>query len=62
MASPAYRVQRTTRASRAGLVLAVLALLALITLPRWGDPASMRRLVEFITLLVLAQMWNLPAG
>jgi branched-chain amino acid transport system permease protein len=62
MAAPAYRVQRTTRASRAGLVLAILGLLALVTLPRWGDPASMRRLVEFIALLVLAQMWNLLAG
>jgi branched-chain amino acid transport system permease protein len=62
MATLPYRVERTTRASRAGLVVAVLALLALITLPRWGDPASMRRLVEFIALLVLAQMWNLLAG
>jgi branched-chain amino acid transport system permease protein len=62
MAAPAYRVQRTTRASRVGLGVAILALPALITLPAWGDPASMRRLVEFIALLVLAHMWNLLAG
>jgi branched-chain amino acid transport system permease protein len=57
-----FHVQRTTRASRLGLVASVLALAALVTLPLWGDPAGMRRLVEFITLLVLAQMWNLLAG
>ncbi|MFI5076869.1 MAG: branched-chain amino acid ABC transporter permease [Vicinamibacteria bacterium] len=62
MATHAYRVQRTTRASRVGLGVAILALPALITLPAWGDPASMRRLVEFIALLVLAHMWNLLAG
>ena len=62
MAAHAYRVQRTTRASRVGLGVVILALPALITLPAWGDPASMRRLVEFIALLVLAHMWNLLAG
>ena len=56
------RIERTTRASRAGLVVAALALPALVTLPRWGDPSTMRILVEFIALLVLAQMWNLLAG
>jgi branched-chain amino acid transport system permease protein len=62
MAPRPFRVQRTTRASRLGLGGAALALVALITLPLWGDPAGMRRLVELITLLVLAQMWNLLAG
>ena len=37
-------------------------LLGLVSLPAWGDPSTMRMLVEFITLLVLAQMWNLLAG
>jgi branched-chain amino acid transport system permease protein len=41
----------------AGAVLAVLA-----SLPVWSDAATMRLLVEFIALLVLAQMWNLLAG
>jgi branched-chain amino acid transport system permease protein len=58
----AVRIERTTRASRAGLGLAAVVLLALVTLPRWGDPSTMRILVEFIALLVLAQMWNLLAG
>jgi branched-chain amino acid transport system permease protein len=43
-------------------VVAALALLVLVTLPRWGDASTMRILVEFIALLVLAQMWNLLAG
>ena len=62
MPPPSLSVERSTGASRVGLVLAVVVLVALVTLPRWGDPASMRRLVEFIGLLVLAQMWNLLAG
>src|SRR4030095_3722429 len=56
------RVERTTPASRAGLVVGAGGLLALVAPPRWGDPSTMRILVEFIALLVLAQMWNLLAG
>ncbi|HEU4440374.1 MAG TPA: branched-chain amino acid ABC transporter permease [Methylomirabilota bacterium] len=62
MGATAVRIERTTRASRAGLLAAVLALLVLASLPAWGDPSMMRILVEFIALLVLAQMWNLLAG
>jgi branched-chain amino acid transport system permease protein len=40
--------------------VALLAVLA--SLPAWSDAAVMRILVEFIALLVLAQMWNLLAG
>ena len=56
------RVERTTSASRVGAVGAALVLLVLASLPVWGDPSTMRILVEFIALLVLAQMWNLLAG
>ena len=62
MTAPAFTVERTTTASRVGAVLAVIALAALVTLPRWGDASLMRSLIEFIALLVLAQMWNLLAG
>ena len=55
-------VERTTHASRVGLAGGLVVLVALLTLPWWSDPASMRRLVEFTGLLVLAQMWNLLAG
>lgn len=40
-----------------GFVIAVL-----LTVPLWGSSGLMRTLVEFITLLALAQMWNLLAG
>jgi branched-chain amino acid transport system permease protein len=62
MPPAAITVDRTTRASRIGFGGAVVVLAALVTLPLWGDPALMRRLVEFIALLVLGQMWNLLAG
>ena len=62
MGPAAVRIERTTRASRIGLVGAALVLIALVSLPAWGDPSTMRILVEFIALLVLAQMWNLLAG
>lgn len=40
-----------------------LALLAgLLSLPGWGDVGVQRLLIEFFTLLALAQMWNLLAG
>jgi len=62
MRPTAVRIERTTRASRIGAVGAALVLVGLIGLPAWGDPSTMRILVEFIALLVLAQMWNLLAG
>jgi branched-chain amino acid transport system permease protein len=56
-------IERTNAAGgRARLVGGAVALLALGSLPAWGDPSTMRMLVEFIALLVLAQMWNLLAG
>jgi branched-chain amino acid transport system permease protein len=51
-----------TRASRLGAVAAVLAVVALGALPWTGDAGLMRAVIEFIALLVLAQMWNLLAG
>jgi branched-chain amino acid transport system permease protein len=62
VASPSIHVERTTRASRVGTVAAATGLAALAGLPFWGDASTLRILVEFIALLVLAQMWNLLAG
>ena len=62
MSPTALRIERTTRASRLGAVMAALVLIVLLSLPAWGSPSAMRILVEFIALLVLAQMWNLLAG
>ncbi len=55
-------VERTTPASRAGAVVGALVIVALIALPWTSDAGVMRVIVEFIALLVLAQMWNLLAG
>jgi len=55
-------VERTTRASRAGAGAAVLLVAGLAVLPWAGDAGLMRVVIEFIALLVLAQMWNLLAG
>jgi branched-chain amino acid transport system permease protein len=41
-----------------GLVL----LLGFISLPAWGTSGTMKLMVEFFTLLAMAQMWNLLAG
>jgi branched-chain amino acid transport system permease protein len=39
-----------------------LALVVLIAVPLTGDSALMRTLIEFFSLLALAQLWNLLAG
>jgi branched-chain amino acid transport system permease protein len=62
METAGVRIERASPAGRAGLVVGAVALLGLASLPAWGDPSTMRILVEFIALLVLAQMWNLLAG
>src|SRR5207244_5744945 len=59
---PAFAVARSTLASRIGAVVGAVLLVALATLPLWGNASLMRMLIEFISLLVLAQMWNLLAG
>lgn len=44
-----------------GAVL-LLALLALILVPFWADRGTQRLLVEILTFMALAQLWNLLAG
>jgi branched-chain amino acid transport system permease protein len=44
------------------VAVGVVLLAVLASLPAWSNAAVMRILVEFIALLVLAQMWNLLAG
>jgi branched-chain amino acid transport system permease protein len=57
-----YRVERWTITSRAAFVVGLVALVAFVTLPAWGTAGMMRLLVELLTLLAMAQMWNLLAG
>jgi branched-chain amino acid transport system permease protein len=49
-----------TTAVAAAALMCVLA--AFATVPWWASQSRMRDLVEFFTLLALAQMWNLLAG
>jgi branched-chain amino acid transport system permease protein len=61
-AAAAIRVERSTRASRITAVVGLTVLAGLASLPAWGTSGTMRFLVEFLTLLAMAQMWNLLAG
>jgi branched-chain amino acid transport system permease protein len=59
---PVLAVERTTPASRIGALVAIVLVLGLLALGGFGRAGAMRVVVELITLLVLAQMWNLLAG
>jgi branched-chain amino acid transport system permease protein len=56
------RVVRRTLASTAAAVVVAAGVPILVTLPWWVGQALLRDLIEFFTLLALAQMWNLLAG
>lgn len=62
MTPPAFAVERTTGASRVGAAAAVVLVSGLAAVPWLGDAGLMRVVIEFVALLVLAQMWNLLAG
>jgi branched-chain amino acid transport system permease protein len=62
MTPAGYTIERATTASRLGIVAGAGLLAALIPLPFWGTSSDMRLLVEFLSILTLAQMWNLLAG
>lgn len=60
--SQAVKVERYTRTSRVALPLAAVIIIAAGTIPAWGSSAIMKQGVTFLTLMALAQMWNLLAG
>jgi branched-chain amino acid transport system permease protein len=65
MAAPAkaqIKVERYTRVSRVALPAAVLIVVVAATIPVWGSSAVMKQSVTLLTLIALAQMWNLLAG
>jgi branched-chain amino acid transport system permease protein len=62
MSAPGFRVARSTRLHRYVLLVSVIAVGALASLPLWADVAVTRTLVTFLTLVALAQMWNLLGG
>ncbi len=61
MAAP-VKVERYTRTSRIALPVAAVVVIAAATVPAWGSSAIMKQSVTFLTLVALAQMWNLLAG
>jgi branched-chain amino acid transport system permease protein len=57
-----YRMVIGSRESRLVAVGGTILLVVLASLPAWGSSGVMRFLVEVLTFLALAQMWNLLAG
>lgn len=56
------KVERYTRTSRIALPVAAAAVIVAATIPAWGSSNIMKQAVTFLTLVALAQMWNLLAG
>jgi len=56
------RRDRPVRGQRVGAIGATVLVAALLALPWAADAGVMRMVVELLSLLVLAQMWNLLAG
>ena len=61
-APTSFRVVRGTTTSRVFGLVAVLVVGLLAFMPSWGDASLQRKMVELLTLLALAEMWNLLAG
>jgi branched-chain amino acid transport system permease protein len=62
VAPAGLRVQRATLSSRIGLAVGVTVVIVLALGPLWALDSVLRTLISFLTLLALAQMWNLLAG
>src|SRR5258708_11831891 len=59
---PRFRIATATKASRIAALLAGLALVGLIVLPRFVGRGTLQDLFTLLTMLALAQYWNLLAG
>ncbi|MCL5942254.1 MAG: branched-chain amino acid ABC transporter permease [Actinobacteria bacterium] len=62
MSASTYRVVRSSRASRIGLAVGALLVAGLAVLPYAAGSGTLRTLISFLTLVTVAQMWNLLAG
>jgi branched-chain amino acid transport system permease protein len=62
MATTPLRIERHTRTSRIALPIAAVVVIAAATIPAWGSSNIMKQAVTFLSLVALAQMWNLLAG
>ena len=56
MTPGSYAIERATTASRLGAVVGAVLLAVLVALPFWGSSSDMRLLVEFLSMLTLAQV------
>lgn len=61
MAEP-VKVERYTRPSRIALPVAAVIVIAAATIPAWGSSAVLKQSITLLTLIAMAQMWNLLAG
>jgi branched-chain amino acid transport system permease protein len=57
-----WRIQRASAESAIGVGGWLVAVVVLLSVPQWGTSSQMRTVVEVLSLLALAQMWNLLAG
>jgi branched-chain amino acid transport system permease protein len=55
-------IKRGTRLSRAAGDTGMLLVMIAATLPAWGEPGTLRDVVELACYFVFAMMWNLLAG
>lgn len=62
MTAPRYSVRTATRASTGFVVLLAGLVVALALAPLWADRGMIQDLFFILTMLVLAQFWNLLAG
>lgn len=62
MAVLAYKVQTRTRASSIAAVIGACVVVALVALPLWAGRSLIQDMFFILTMLVLAQYWNLLAG
>jgi branched-chain amino acid transport system permease protein len=60
--APPFKVVRATLTSRVAGLVGIVVVVVLALAPQWGDASTMNTLVRLLTLLCLAQMWNLLAG
>lgn len=56
------RVVRGTTASRIFAAVAAVGVVVLALMPSWGEASTLKKMIELLTLVALAQMWNLLAG
>jgi branched-chain amino acid transport system permease protein len=61
MAAP-LKIERYTRTSRIALPVAAIIVIGAATVPAWGSSSIMKQSVTLLTLIAMAQMWNLLAG